>query len=340
VTGKNVGEWSELYALATLLATSASPSAATLLPRAKRIRHRHAISEQAIEYEISQGAIHVGGEERYKVAVTSSTISGLSRKLLNDIHQKKGRTFYSKAGAALAEMLHFTGAGPTFRDDLQVQWAKNPRPDWLGLSVKSLLGAKPTLLNASPATNFMFEIVGSDATRQRKAFTSTTGMKDLFGLLKNANVELQFVRMDNEMFSINLTQFSTRLPSMLAALLVAAAYNSSKSISDVWESASAQGSLNASGGKEVLFEFLGAVGLGMRPTKKWVGRDIGFGGFVIVNEDGTVQISDESHPSALGKVLFANLKFEWGSRDRHKFGIPFALGKKLFIKLNLQLRFI
>ena len=96
MTGKNVGEWSELYALATLLATSASPSAATLLPRAKRIRHRHAISEQAIEYEISQGAIHVGGEERHKVAVTSSTISGLSLEQFAIIGIKEKLLRFSK----------------------------------------------------------------------------------------------------------------------------------------------------------------------------------------------------------------------------------------------------
>jgi len=338
--GKNVGEWSELYALSTLLTASAADDTQSSLPKAKRVRHRHSIAEGAIEYTISQGVINIESDSLAKVKVNSELVSGLAVQLLNDIQSKSGRTFSSKAGEQLANVLQFSGAGATLRDDLEVQWLKSSKSEWLGVSIKSLLGAKPTLLNASPATNFLFEIVGSDAARLRKSLERATGMKDLFGRLQNANTKLQFVRMDNETFSCNLMQFSKRLPATLAALLVTAACNSAKSITEVWESASAQGSLNSSEDKEVLFEFLGAVGLGMRPTKNWVGRGIGFGGFVIVNVDGTVEISDESHPSALGRFLFDNLKFEWGSRERHKFGIPFTSGKKLFIKLNLQLRFI
>lgn len=338
--GKNVGEWSELFALSTLLAASASANARSSLPKAKRVRHRHSIAEGAIEYSIAKGVLSIENGKNAKATVSADLISGLAAELLNDIRAKSGRTFTSKAGEQLANVLQFSGAGATLRDDLEVQWIRSSRAEWLGLSVKSLLGAKPTLLNASPATNFLFEIAGGDAIRLREVFAKATGMKGLFALLKKSKVELEFVRMDNEIFSDNLMQFSKRLPSILGALLVTAAQNSAKSISDVWETASAQGLLRPPEDLESVLEFLGAVGLGMRPTKKWVGRDTRFGGFVVVNGDGTVEISDEAHPSALGRVLFKSLKFEWGSRDRHKFGIPFASGDKLFIKLNLQLRFI
>ncbi|MCG3770336.1 MAG: hypothetical protein JW384_01484 [Nitrosomonadaceae bacterium] len=341
MTGKNVGEWSELYALATLLATSASSVHGSSLPKAKRIRHRHSIAEQSVEYVISQGAIDIEAERPHRVEVASLSISELSRKLLSDIQEKKGRTFHSEAGAELAEILQFTGAGPTFRDDLQVQWAKNFRPEWLGLSVKSLLGAKPTLLNASSATNFTFKLVGNLEQLDKSVFSQNTGMKKLFTIFNESGVALQLVRMDNEVFYRNLTHFSDRLPETVGTLLVIAASHSAKSMLNVWEEASAQSNSLAADDKQSLFEFLGAVGLGLRPAVEWVGREeVGFGGFVVVNRDGTVHISDESRPSALGEFLFRNLKFEWGSRDRHKFGIPFLAGDQILIRLNLQLRFM
>lgn len=340
MTGKNVGEWSELYALATLLATSASPVHGALLPRAKRIRHRHSIAEQSVEYVISQGAIEIEAERPHRVEVTSLTISELSRKLLIDIQEKSGRTFHSEAGAELAEILRFTGAGPTFRDDLQVQWAKDFRPEWLGLSVKSLLGAKPTLLNASSATNFTFKLVGNLEQLDKSVFSQKIGMKKLFTVFDESGVALQFVRMANEVFYRNLTHFSDRLPGTVSTLLVIAASHSAKSMVNVWEEAIAKSNSLAADDKQSLFEFLGAVGLGLRPAIEWVGRDVGFGGFVVVNGDGAVEISDESRPSALGEVLFRNLKFEWGSRERHKFGIPFISNGELLIRLNLQLRFM
>ena len=341
MTGKNVGEWSELYALATLLATSASPVHGSLLPKAKRIRHRHSIAEQSVEYVIHEGAIDFEGEQPQKPEVASLTISELSRKLLSDIQGKKGRTFHSEAGAQLAGILRFTGAGPTSRDDLQVQWAKDVRSEWLGLSVKSLLGAKPTLLNASSATNFTFKLVGNLEMIEKSLFSQNTGMKKLFSRFNETGVMLQLFRVDNEVFYRNLRHFSDRLPETVGTLLVAAASHSAKSMVNVWEEASAQDNVLAADDKQSLFEFLGAVGLGLRPAIEWVGREeVAFGGFVVVNRDGTVDVSDESRPSALGEYLFRNLKFEWGSRDRHKFGIPFLSGDNILIRLNLQLRFM
>ena len=337
---KNVGEWSELYALSMLLTTSAAPEPHATLPIAKRIRHRHAIAEQSIEYKISHGSIEVSQGKQKRVVIPSTKVATLSRKLLSDIRSKLGRTFYSEAGDELAEMLQFSGAGPTIRDDLQVQWEKNLRPKWQGLSVKSLLGAKPTLLNASSATNFTFKLGGNVGAITNKMFTRSTGMKELFTKITEADVSLHFVGVENEVFHRNLLLFSGRLPETLGTLLVIAASHTEKSMINVWEKASTQNHSLARGDKGSVLDFLGAVGLGLRPAIDWAGRDVSFGGFIVVNRDGAVEVSDESRPGALGEYLFKNLKFEWGSRKKHCFGIPFVSDGEVLIKLNLQLRFM
>ena len=121
--GKNVGEWSELFALSTLLAASASAKAQSSLPIAKRVRHRHSIAEGAIEYSIAKGVLSIENGQNAKATVSADLISSLAAALLIDIRAKTGRTFTSKAGEQLANVLQFSGAGATLRDDLEVQRA-------------------------------------------------------------------------------------------------------------------------------------------------------------------------------------------------------------------------
>ena len=337
---KNVGEWSELYALSTLLATSAGSGNKSKLPRAKRIRQRHVIADQAVEYAISNGIVQVGSGHHAGASITAKDISRLSQRLLLDVQEKSSRTFQSEAGAELAQVLQFLGASATIRDDLEVQWANAPSQQWVGISIKSLLGAKPTLLNASSATNFEFELIGQREVCEALLGTKRYGMKELFSTMQESGVCLKFVNMENDQFHENLLVFSAELPTTVATLLMVAAENQPKSLADVWDTACAQHDLVSSAAMPAMLEFLGAVGLGLRPSKAWGGRQVAFGGFIVVNADGTVEISDESRASALGEALFRKLRLEWGSRSKHNFGIPFVVGDRFFIKLNLQLRFI
>jgi hypothetical protein len=339
VSARNVGEWSEVYAIAKLLAGEIITSPYRKSLRIDAARLQHSVSEPPIEYKVSNTTISLSRDNGAESKVEREEVSELAKLLLADIRRKSKRTFESRSGNALSEVLGFRGTSTVLRDDVRVRFNAGRSTSWRGLSIKSFLGARPTLLNASPATNFVFKLSGSPRTLKQVAKLGHFTMRPLFKFLNENSVGLEFVFMDSKTFEQSLRSFSPKLGPLVAKLLSQAAFQRRKSLREVWIEATKSGRGDVQIVDSDFLNFLGAVGLGLQPATRWIPRGVDFGGFLIVNANGEVELLDEAGIEALGARLFNELRFEWGSRARHKFGVPYQIDGEVFLKLNLQLRF-
>lgn len=82
------------------------------------------------------------------------------------------------------------------------------------------------------------------------------------------------------------------------------------------------------------------VALGMTPSKVWTGKYIATGGFIIVRQDGEIVCYHIYNQNKFQDYLLNNTKFEQAGTGRYDFGKLYREKNKIFIKLNLQIRFI
>ena len=339
MAARNVGEWSEIYAVARLLADEVPYDLTQNGEKIVAVKVQHAIAEPAIQYTLSENSIEVEQGSKLNTRLERIEISRLANLLLDDIRGKSKRTFQSEAGLRLVEILGFAGASAVLRDDIKILHFSNSPESCKGVSIKSFLGAKPTLLNASPATNFVFRLSGSSNALSRLASLRGLTMKPLFLFFRENDIDLEYVSMDSNTFENSLRSFSPDLVVMVAELLRQAAFQPRKKLADVWGLVFQAAMEKVPKADYGLLRFLGAVGFGLQPATPWVPRTSDFGGFLTVKADGHVELMSEANMADLGAQLFKELRFEWGSRTRHQFGIPYRVGEDFMIKLNLQLRF-
>ncbi len=87
-------------------------------------------------------------------------------------------------------------------------------------------------------------------------------------------------------------------------------------------------------------QFLLAFALGMTAAKPWQGKFNANGGYIVVKEDGDVVCYHFFDRNDLEDYLFYNTKFDTPSTSRHHFGSIYEENGELFLKLNLQVRFV
>ena len=92
----------------------------------------------------------------------------------------------------------------------------------VGWSIKSELGASPTLLNASKSTNFTYEIIGLDARYidEINSINSQTKIIDRIRAIRDHGAMLEFHSLANKNFASNLTIIDSAFPRVLADALL------------------------------------------------------------------------------------------------------------------------
>ena len=87
-------------------------------------------------------------------------------------------------------------------------------------------------------------------------------------------------------------------------------------------------------------QMLGVMAMGMRPSVAWDGDVTKFRGMLVVTAQGEVIVYYLHNLRDFEEYLFGSLKFERGSRSRHRYGTVYEEHGDLYIKLNLQIRFV
>lgn len=376
ITG-NKGEWSELYVFLRLLADGEIFAAdenlnkinSMFFPILKIIREE-TIGKRKDYYTGSDIRICVDDEI---IEIPAKRFSEEAEYLLMQIKATSGKPLTSEKTEDFMKVINVERLKSRRRNKadiiIQIHDIQTGYKPEVGFSIKSKLGEPATLLNASKATNFIFKIVGKrdkleyikknlvaiqgvkKPTNQNKSI----GVKEILFEIEKLKCGLKFYATDDR-FSNNLMMTDSLMPIIISEMLTT--YYSGKTkntVKAIVEQLINDNPLSIKQEKATIFythkakSLLCAIALGMVATVEWNGTDEATGGYIVVKENGDVVAYHIYNRDKFKDYLFINTKFETSQRfdslppSKKKgfdYGYIYGNDDKLFIKLNLQIRFL
>ena len=190
-------------------------------------------------------------------------------------------------------------------------------------SIKSDIGQPPTLLNASRATNFRFNLpdMNDALADELNTYTLKQRLEKLGGI--------EFDKVNNETFAGNLDFIDTQFDKIIAEMLKIYYVKSIANCAELATKLEADNPLkfrNTKIYRHKLKKFLCAVALGMKPAKVWNERDEADGGYIIVKDSGQIVAYNLYNRDEFESYLLNNTRLETPSTSRHNFGIVYDTG--------------
>ena len=357
----NRGEWSELYALLELLDNQGLKIVNDNLKIIDDTTFRVIglyIQNNNNEYYFDIKEINVDVLKNNKVIsnVEKTEIQKYKEVLLNKIINE----LPGKGSFPIQEMKYILEkltegnkikSSSTSKEDISAKLKDNKLNtivNKVGYSIKSSLGSPATLLNASSNTDFRYIVKGlsENDIEEINNINTRTKLLDRLKYMKNKNAEITFDKVISNTMNQNLQMIDSKLPEILADLLITSYETSEKKIENLVHYVSKNNALNYDGNTDLYYkkkigDFLLAITLGMMPGKIWNGEYDVTGGIILVENDGKILVLDAIYyKEYLVKYLIKNTKLESPSSSRYKmFDIYPDKGEEYF-NLNLQIRFI
>ncbi len=356
ITG-NKGEWSEFYAFIKLLVDKKIIGAdqnlekieAIFFPILKIIREE---SEGKLEYELQEDEkvkiLHSNGET---AIVETSDLKTKVVEIFNEI-KEKSQTFSVPLADELFNRFEIKtlNAGNSKKEDLILKVHDHTigRDHEIGFSIKSKLGSPATLLNASGATNFTYKIEGlaKGAIKKINAIDTKSKIRDRLFAIREAGGTFAFHGVDSKIFERNLRKIDTIMPEIMAEVLLAYFSDKGSTFPELLQHLQDEEvqiltfNLTTEDYEYKIKSLLNNAALGMVPASPWDGTLRAHGGVIIVREDGEIVCYHLYNAEAFRNYLFNNTRMESPSATRHGYGTIYEESGELFIKLNLQIRFI
>lgn len=356
----NKGEWSEVYALLKLLADGKVHAGDENLNKLREYYPivsvlRKQIRDYVYKPDKEQGNIVIFEDREERLRLPVSEFAKETETLLEAIKAVRGKE--SKGSFPIPNTEKFMRkigcdrikAPSSDKADIFVciHDISNQTNRELGFSIKSQLGSASTLLNASPATNFNYRIIGKNLSKEDvDNFNKIDSHVDRMKALLEAGCDFEFDRPCNDTFRNNLMFIDGNMESFLAECLKIYNTTSLNKVKDIVEEVEKNNPLNF-GGKNVrdfyemkMKHLLLDAAMGMMPSKMWNGQYTSNGGYLVVKNDGDLVCYHFYNINDVQKYLYVNTKFENGGRKKHKFGNLYHNEEgQVCIKLNLQIRF-
>lgn len=216
-----------------------------------------------------------------------------------------------------------------------------------GFGIKSYLGSKPTLLNASGNTNFIFKVknLPSKYLDEINAINTRTKLKDRIEKIYKLGGELEFFKIERDTMRYNLELIDSNMPEIISKMLIEFFVNRTSSIKKNIQEVISAKNLNTTNSEDFqsleikIKRLLVAILLGFFAGKKWDGH-YNAKGTIVVKDDGEQVAFHIIEQEVLEDYLFENIKFDTPSTTRHRYGsLILENDKKMYFKLNMQLRF-
>lgn len=352
----NKGEWSELYVLFKLLGEKKIHAGDGRLNKLKEyypvlnvIRDE---LERHMEYAVESDIVVVteDGNEVGRIGVVDFLEQ--SRNLFSEIRNGSG-AFSIPSVDEFLEKIHCQKIKAKSRDksDIHVvihDYHTGMQPN-LGFSIKSEAGSKPTLLNASVPTTFVYEIEGDSFDDERmdeiNSITGNRKIQDRVIAILDSGASLIFSKVESCIFENNLRMVDSFLPEIISYLLADSYTNRNMDISEAVERIRKVNPLkyNQQSGHDYygykVKSLMVSTALGMLPATPWSGKYEATGGYIVVKKDGDVVCFHLYDRNLLEDYLFYNTKFETPTGDRYNLGNIYKKNGKYYFNLVLQIRF-
>lgn len=212
----------------------------------------------------------------------------------------------------------------------------------IGFSIKSYIGSKPTLLNASGATRIQYhlsESLSEDTICRINQIDGRSKIKDRISELLENKVQLRFSHLPNAVFNRNLQMVDYRMPELLAYLFLTSYFVKGKSLPEVVKRFCSDYGEDEELVAYKMKDLLVAIALGMEPNTKWTGLEDANGGYIVVKEDGEVLCYHIYDRNKLKEYLYKHTKFDSPSSGRTGAGLIFEEDGVQKFSLTVQIRF-
>lgn len=340
----NKGEWSELYVFLKLLAQGAVQAMDEKLEKAENIYYpvnkimRKEQGEQ-IDYVISGTKVIVAEVQSGKImTIDRSVIDEQAKCLLEEIQKKRKNNKDGKF--ELPEIEDFAKhikvttmkADSDEPNDIFVQIDDTHSSCDLGFSVKSFIGASPTLVNATQTTNFVYKVEGlsEELKDEINNIKGDNKINNRMAEIRKYGGKLSFdgrFRNNTDTFKRNLTMVDRDMPEIFADMLLHFYNNRGSGNEGIAKCKTLLESMGEHDpqkyGDTALYEyklkrFLCACALGMKPATPWNGLDQINGGCIFVTKDGKILAYRIYNRNSFEQYLFDNTKLAPPSISKRK----------------------
>lgn len=356
-TTKNKGEWSELLVFVKLLndqqvyLSDKNLNATADYFRIKKVSNENLTNDL---YLIDKKTIHIKNKETGTVVEVqiSDILNGTILTNLKNAIVNGKKTFTIPSFNPIKQRLkidHVKGGNSNQKADILLDishqdFAKqNER-----FGIKSYLGNKPTLLNASGNTNFIFEVQGLSVTKidEINQINTRTKLKDRLDAIEKQGGTLVYKGAEKATMAYNLKLSDSLMPEIIGEVLMIFYKKRIVSISDIVDAIEVNQQRNRRidygdiiSLKVKIKNFLIDALLGFFAGTKWDGGWTA-NGMLVMKKDGDLVGFHLVDLNSLKDFLFENIKLDTPSTTRHRFGHLYKEDDhKLYFKLNLQLRF-
>ena len=349
----NKGEWSEIYAFTYLLASgvlyAADENANRLdevfFPVIKIIREEE--PGRPIDYKTGE-TIRIYDGDRLLKEVARSDFEQITEELFDKIVDGE-RAFEIPSVDEFFDNIYCTKvkAASNKKQDITIQLhdVNTGITPVCGFSIKSYIGANPTLINPGKNTNFTFSINGCTDEIMEEINAIETRNKLIDKMDNLVRHRCSFVPQDNsisEQFYENLQFVDSRMPMLLSYALLYCYQYGIKNCNEIIEKMKELNPLSFSNPEMYPYKFkklLCAWALGLTPERDdWLGKEDANGGYIIVKKDGEVVCYHLYNRSEFENYLFNHTCFDSPSTSRYEYMSVYKENDEYKIKLCLQVR--
>ena len=215
-----------------------------------------------------------------------------------------------------------------------------------GFSIKSYLGARPTLLNASGNTNFIYSVANLqlDQLDRINSIETSSKTKDRIQEIYKSDGKLIFNRLEQEVMQYNMELVDSSLPRLLGEMLLEFHLNRTSNVQDnlsnLFNSSDTQTLIDMDliSAQIKVKRLLVSIALGIFPGKRWDGKYSSHG-IIAVKPDGDQVGLHLIDISSLEDYLFEHCSFDSPSTTRHRYGqLIYENDEQMYFKLNMQIR--
>jgi DNA (cytosine-5)-methyltransferase 1 len=341
---RNKGELSEIYALLKLIVQRTinygdEQGAAT--NEYINVLRIQTTSNQLVLADVNISVVGLDGSAQRTIPIVDIATSEELTQLASHIKLGSGTFSHHQLDRATQLLSLEKTKGTSYeKADIQVDFAEQGEVfQQQGMGIKSFLGGLPTLLNASQATNFIYEVkgIGTNLMDSINSIDSSSKIRDRVSAILKAGGCFDFVKCEKEVYESNLRKADTQMPKIIAELLfLFFAGQKTNLLSDIPKRL-----LSVDITRDELAcrlaDFVKYSMLGIFPTKPWSG-DISANGVFLVKNDAEIIVYHTNKEKALKQFFYQHCVFDTPSSGRHQFGMLYTENNRLFFKLNLQLR--
>lgn len=357
----NVGEWSEIYTLIRLLGDGRLYAGDENMEKIENLFYpiimilRQEV-DNALNYVCKDKNILIETPSgKLQLSVPASRFVEEAENLLFALKEhKKGKgSFEIPATEKFMNFIkcHTLKAKSADKADIRIKLhdQRTGINKEMGFSIKSQLGSRSTLLNASGATNFVYKVVGHKFTDNEingiNAINTKEKVNDRYEAIKMKGGVLSFESISNDTFESNLTMLDGDMTKIVAAMLLVSADTGVKKFPDLAQRLAIENPLKYKADRALAFyqyklkNLLTTVALGMVPAKPWNGFYDANGGYIVVKEDGDIVCYHFYDRNRFESYLFNNAELDRPSTTRHGYGmLEKTENGNLYFKFNLQIR--